>query len=132
MRFYTNPQSWRALTLEINYRKTWPCFENSMYTEGIIPLWFFFHGHPILNIIKKTLYCKKNFVKYIHLYLIDITERNFGLIHVYFLYTVFCATYRALTSKVTCLLNYLKKKTWWGMGGGFSVLVVYSWHFILR
>ena len=35
---------------------------------------------------------------YIH---ICVTIKNFGLIHVYFLYTVFRATYSALISKVT-------------------------------
>ena len=33
-----------------------------------------------------------------------LTKKNFGLLHVYFLYTVFRAKYRALISKVTCLL----------------------------
>ena len=33
-----------------------------------------------------------------------LTKKNFGLLHVYFLYTVFRAKYRALFSKVTCLL----------------------------
>ena len=33
-----------------------------------------------------------------------VTENNFGLIHVYFLYTVFRATYRAVISKVTWLV----------------------------
>ena len=32
---------------------------------------------------------------------LDITKKNFGFIHVYFLYTVFLAIYRALISKVT-------------------------------
>ena len=31
----------------------------------------------------------------------NLTEKNFGLIHVYFLYTVFRATYSALISKDT-------------------------------
>ena len=43
-----------------------------------------------------------------------ITKKNFRLIHVYFLYTVFRATYRAVLSKVTCLLNYIEKNR----GGG--------------
>ena len=34
-------------------------------------------------------------------------KENFGLIHVYFLYTVFRATYRAVISKVTCIYIYV-------------------------
>ena len=48
---------------------------------------------------------------YIYTYT-NITKKNFGLIHVYFLYTVFRDTYSALIRKVTCLLNYLKKSRW--------------------
>ena len=36
-----------------------------------------------------------------YIYNIHITKKNFGLIHVYFLYTVFRVTYRTLISKVT-------------------------------
>ena len=38
---------------------------------------------------------------------LDITKKNFGLIHVYFLYTVFRVTYRTLISKgyMTTKLN---------------------------
>ena len=66
---------------------------------------------------------------YIYVY---ITKKNFGLIHVYFLYTVFRAAYRAVISKVTCLLNYIEKNRDGEGMGEISVLVVYSWHFILR
>ena len=50
-----------------------------------------------------------------------IPKKNFGLIHVYFLYTVFRATYSALIRKVTCLLNYLKKIA---VGEGWGILSV--------
>ena len=40
-----------------------------------------------------------------------MTKNNFGLIHVYFLYTLFRATYRALINKVT----WLQKKSGWGI-----------------
>ena len=45
------------------------------------------------------IWCLKQTQNSIIVY-ICITKKN-GLIHVYFLYTVFCATYRALISKVT-------------------------------
>ena len=54
---------------------------------------------------------------YIYTY---ITKKNFGLIPVYFLYTVFLATYRAVISKVTCLLNYIIEKNRGGGGLGDS------------
>ena len=42
---------------------------------------------------------------------LDITKKNFELIHVYFIYTVFRATYRAVISKVTFFPpSYLKIK----------------------
>ena len=41
---------------------------------------------------------KDKLYKYMYIY---ITNKNFGLIHVYFLYTVFRATYRVVISKVT-------------------------------
>ena len=44
-----------------------------------------------------------------NIYMMYITKKTFGLIHVYFLYTVFRATYCALISKVTWLLNCLWK-----------------------
>ena len=52
---------------------------------------------------------------------LDITKKNFGLIHVYFLYTVFRATYRAVISKVICLLNCIEKNRGGGGVGELSV-----------
>ena len=52
-----------------------------------------------LNISSLISFCKKA-------YITNITKKNFGLIHVYFLYTVFRATYRALISKVTWLMQF--------------------------
>ena len=49
-------------------------------------------------------------IKIYKIHINKLTEKNFGLIHVYFLYTVFRATYRAVISKVACLLREAAKK----------------------
>ena len=50
---------------------------------------------------------------------IHITKKNFGLIHVYFLYTVFRVTYRTLISK-----GYMTAKLKIAVGEGWGILSV--------
>ena len=50
---------------------------------------------------------------------IVITKKNFGLIHVYFLYTVFRVTYRTLISK-----GYMTTKLKIAVGEGWGILSV--------
>ena len=60
---------------------------------------------------------------------IHITKKNFGLIHVYFLYTVFRVTHVLCTHQQGYMTTKLFEKN---CGGGFLVVFVYSWYLILR
>ena len=79
----------------------------------MLPFSFMLDSFQLLSIMRGEIYNTfmllsfRTWCRYIHMY--NITKKNLGLIHVYFLYTVFRAIYRALINKVTCLLNYLKK-----------------------
>ena len=63
----------------------------------------FVKGHKVTKHILERLKTGKDIYVYMN---IIITKKNFGLIQVYFLYTVFRATYIALISKVTWLIDY--------------------------
>ena len=58
-------------------------------------------------------------IKIYKIHINKLTEKNFGLIHVYFLYTVFRVTYRTLISK-----GYMTTKLKIAVGEGWGILSV--------